>query len=356
MTEVTLNFFLMTVDTHICFHYIDIAYFIFLHCQYASSPAVPVGPAAPAAPVRTAGPAGSAGAGGPAGPVRTVSPASAGARNRTGIRRNEAGTCRARPAACTVCRRRRGRPGQRLDGTGAQAGRRDRPGGRAGSGPAGSGRPGRPACDDRDRRHDDACAVVPLTPRRRGRPGSGPAGRGMTGGGPGPLSAAAGSAIQPARPAGLSLGTAGNTRLSSAASTRTRPDVGLRSASSISSDVDLPAPFGPRNATVSPAQCHGHAGHRPHRPVYLAHLLEGHDRQGSPPGSVLTHSIAFLDISAPDGFVFTSHHPGTGRRQCRGSTERHDICQGVRSGYAGSWPLGRGWPRQWRHDEQRHRA
>ena len=31
-----------------------------------------------------------------------------------------------------------------------------------------------------------------------------------------------------------------------------RPLVGLRSASSMSSDVDLPAPLGPRNATVSP--------------------------------------------------------------------------------------------------------
>ena len=32
------------------------------------------------------------------------------------------------------------------------------------------------------------------------------------------------------------------------------PDVGFRSASSMSSEVDLPAPFGPSSATVSPAR------------------------------------------------------------------------------------------------------
>ena len=32
------------------------------------------------------------------------------------------------------------------------------------------------------------------------------------------------------------------------------PDVGFRSARSMSSEVDLPAPFGPRSATVSPAR------------------------------------------------------------------------------------------------------
>ncbi len=35
---------------------------------------------------------------------------------------------------------------------------------------------------------------------------------------------------------------------------RIRPLVGLRSASSMSREVDLPAPFGPRKATVSPAR------------------------------------------------------------------------------------------------------
>jgi hypothetical protein len=35
---------------------------------------------------------------------------------------------------------------------------------------------------------------------------------------------------------------------------RMRPPVGLRSASSMSSEVDLPAPFGPSRATVSPGR------------------------------------------------------------------------------------------------------
>ena len=35
---------------------------------------------------------------------------------------------------------------------------------------------------------------------------------------------------------------------------RIRPLVGLRRSSSMSSEVDLPAPLGPRNATVSPGR------------------------------------------------------------------------------------------------------
>jgi hypothetical protein len=41
-------------------------------------------------------------------------------------------------------------------------------------------------------------------------------------------------------------------RYGSSPNTRIPPPVGLRSASSMSREVDLPAPFGPSRATVSP--------------------------------------------------------------------------------------------------------
>src|SRR5580704_5331317 len=64
-----------------------------------------------------------------------------------------------------------------------------------------------------------------------------------------------------------------------------RPIVGLRSASSMSSDVDLPAPLGPRNATVSPGQS---SSDRPSTARTLPYTLLtwSNDTTGAGPGCV----------------------------------------------------------------------